>query len=299
MPSKRQREQRNAAGAASLEIFKKRRLEPSSLLNSVQLNIDEDKLSTTDTSDNESESAGTWFWNESANETDSDSEEEDGGDVDEEDLEEEQPKMERAVGPKISKVELKWNRKGEHSLRGGYGKGSRSTQMLYNKSARELREEASKTYNIQALWQRRQDLGMISQSNSQVELEQPRELQPNDGVSSISSLSQIPRGCLASLSKQQPCKNNGMKALKDLTRLVELVTKQEKKYEGRLSPHSNFYRQQLMVQQFFQTQLKTQLSQTRRDLSLTVSHEFGRGHYTACDIVQWEQSWVEGNKKSS
>ena len=134
MPSKRQRAQRNAARAASVEIFKKRRLEASSLLNSVQLNTDDDKLSTTDTSDNESESAETWFWNESANETDSDSEEEGCDDVDEKDLEEEQSKLELAVSPKSTEVELKWNRKGEQTLRGGYGKSLRSIQMLYNKS---------------------------------------------------------------------------------------------------------------------------------------------------------------------
>ena len=107
MPSKRQRAKRNAARAASVEIFKKKRLEASSLLNSVQLNTDDDKLSTTDTSDNESESAGLWFWNESANETDSDSEKEGCDDIDEAYLKEEQPKMERAVSPKSSKVELK------------------------------------------------------------------------------------------------------------------------------------------------------------------------------------------------
>ena len=66
MPSKRQRAQRNAARAASVEIFKKRRLEASSLLNSEQLNTHDDKLSTIDTSNDESDSAR--FWNESANE---------------------------------------------------------------------------------------------------------------------------------------------------------------------------------------------------------------------------------------
>lgn len=70
-------------------------------------------------SDDESDSAETWFWNESANETDSDSEEESCNYVDEKDLEEGQPRMEQAVSPK-----LKWNRKGEQTLRGGYGKGS-------------------------------------------------------------------------------------------------------------------------------------------------------------------------------
>ena len=86
--------------------------------------------------------------------------------------------------------------------------------MLNNKSARELRKEASKTYNIQALWQQSQDLGMISQANSQLELEQPRELQPNNSVSSIPLLSKIPPGCLLPLSKQQFSKNNWMEALK-------------------------------------------------------------------------------------
>ncbi len=111
--------------------------------------------------------------------------------------------------------------------------------MLHNK---ELRKEASKTYNIQALWQQSQDLSMISQANSQVELEQPGELQPNDSVSSIPPLSQILPGCLLPLSKQQFSKNNRMEAFQDLARLLELVTKQEKKYKGRLSPYSDFYR---------------------------------------------------------
>ena len=136
--------------------------------------------------------------------------------------------MEQAVS---LKVELKWNRKREQTLCGGDGKGSRSIQMLHNKCARELRKEASQIYNIQALWQQSTDLGMISQGNSQDELEQSRESQPNAGVSSISPLSQVPRGCLPPLSKQQHSKND----------------RKEKKYKGRLSPHSNFYRRQLMV----------------------------------------------------
>ena len=124
--------------------------------------------------------------------------------------------------------------------------------MLHNKSARELRKEASQKYNIQALWQRSKDLGMIFQANSQDELEQSRESQPNAGVSFISLLSKVPDGCLPPLSKQQNSKNDRIEALKDLTRLLEkikfiLVTEQEKKYKGRLSPHSNFYRRHLMV----------------------------------------------------
>lgn len=145
IPSKRQRAQRNAAQTASIQTFKNRRLEASSPFNSEQLIIDDDKLSTIDTTDDEGDSAGTWYWNESANETDSDSEEESYNNVDEEDLEEEQSKMEQAVSPNNTKVELKWNRKGEQTLCEGYGKGSRSTQILHNKSARKLKKEASQT----------------------------------------------------------------------------------------------------------------------------------------------------------
>ena len=80
MPIKRRLQHLKAARAASVESFKKRRLEASSLPNSARLQIDNDKLSTGDTSDTDGES-GIWFWNESANETNSDSEDEDEGDV--------------------------------------------------------------------------------------------------------------------------------------------------------------------------------------------------------------------------
>ena len=94
---------------------KKRKSEASSLLSSAQPQIDDDKLSTGDTSDTgdtEGES-GTWFWNQSANETGSDSEEEDESGVDEEDCEEEQSRTKQAVSPKASKVEIRWNKEGE------------------------------------------------------------------------------------------------------------------------------------------------------------------------------------------
>ena len=90
---------------------------PLTLSNSGRREIDNNKLSTTDTSntsdssDREGES-GTLFWNESANESDSDSEEE-GNDVDEGDLEEEHSKTERAASPEVPKKELKWNKEGE------------------------------------------------------------------------------------------------------------------------------------------------------------------------------------------
>ena len=48
----------------------------------------------------------------------------------------------------------------------------------------------------------------------------------------------------------------------------------------------------MMVQQFFQTQLKSQPSQSWRELSLIISRAFGRGHHTSRSIMQGENLWV-------
>ena len=46
-----------------------------------------------------------------------------------------------------------------------------------------------------------------------------------------------------------------------MSRLFQLVIEQEIKYEHRLSPHSNFYHQHMIVQKFIQSQLKRNLAQ--------------------------------------
>lgn len=138
MPNKRRREQLKSARAASLEVYKKRRSEANSLPNSAQLWVDDRKLSTStaDTTDTEGES-GTSLWNESANETDSDTEDEENGNH-EKDLEGNESRTEEAVSSEVHKVEIKWSREGQDKLRGGYGKGSKRTQMRHQKSAREF-----------------------------------------------------------------------------------------------------------------------------------------------------------------
>lgn len=133
--------------------------------------------------------------------------------------------------------------------------------MRHNKSAQDLEKETSKTYNIEVLWQWSHDLGMIFKANNQVGLEQSTELQPNNSISSVSSLSDVLPGCIP-LSKQEIHHNQQVKALENLNRLLKLVTEQEKHLGERLSPHSNFYRQHLMLQQFLHTQLYPESSFT-------------------------------------
>ena len=47
-----------------------------------------------------------------------------------------------------------------------------------------------------------------------------------------------------------------------------------------------------MVQQFLQAQLRIGSSQTRHDFSRNVAQSFGRGTFTAQNIVRWENLWV-------
>ena len=294
MPSKRRLEQLKSARAVMAQAHKKRKSEVSSVLDAHHPEIEDDKLSTadtSDTSDTEGES-GIWFWNESVNESGSDTVEGEEDNENESDLEIEET---RAVSPEAPEKEIKWNKEGEDRLRGVYGIGSRSLSKRQRKSARELEEQASKTYDISALWQRNRGLGMISFANSQIKLGQLSKSQPNDGVSSTLPLSKIARGGASLPSNQETLKSQRTGALENLNKLLKLVTEQDKKYGTRLSPHSNFYRRHIMVQQFFQSQLTTQPSLRRRTLSLNVARSFGRGNPTARNSSM-EREWVGSRK---
>ncbi len=51
-----------------------------------------------------------------------------------------------------------------------------------------------------------------------------------------------------------------------------------------------------MVQQFLHTQLQTKSSSSWRTMALTVVQSFGRGMFTARNIVRWEKSWMSKRK---
>lgn len=108
-----------------------------------------------------------------------------------------------------------------------------------------------------------------------------------------STLSEIPRGSTSLLSKKDIHKSQQIKALNDLNRLLKLVTEQKKKYGTRLSPHNNYYRWYVIIQQFLQSQLNSQPSPIQCTLSFNVAQAFGRSSLTARLIIQWEKSWVE------
>lgn len=64
----------------------------------------------------------------------------------------EKSRTKQAYSSKVHKTQVKCNEKGEDKLCETYSKGSRKTQMQYQKSTCELQNERLKIYNIQALW---------------------------------------------------------------------------------------------------------------------------------------------------
>lgn len=102
MSSKRRLEQLKSVRVVAIQALKKRKSEPSLVLNT-QPEILDDKLITADTSDTPGE-AGIWFWNDCANENGSDTEVGEEDDGNESDLE---VGKSRAVSPEAPKKDIK------------------------------------------------------------------------------------------------------------------------------------------------------------------------------------------------
>ena len=171
MPSKRRLEQLRNARLVAVERAKKRKIEKTpNTTTTAQPSIDHNQLCNDDTNDTVgSEGADTRFSNSSANEScpDSKGNTKGGQQSDEEksDVGVKQPRTKEAAPLRNAVKEVRWRKEGENNLRGGYGKGSRSTNKGQGKATKELEKEASKTYNIMALWQHNRDLGPIPETN--------------------------------------------------------------------------------------------------------------------------------------
>lgn len=145
-------------------------------------------------------------------------------------------------------------------MKGAYNSESRATQYRKKDEAKELEKEASQSYQIGTLWQQNCDLGIISASRAESTPSAP--LDPVDNLFSFHLLSQILQGLKISESKREIRIEQRKEAFQVLSRLLQLVTEQEKVYGERLSLYSNFYLRHTMVLQFLQAQLTDKTSQT-------------------------------------
>jgi hypothetical protein len=170
--------------------------------------------------------------------------------------------------------QLKWNLTGEARLRGIRGNGSLSTQERRRRDARELQRQASQSQNIVSMFTKMQEIsGSKTLDSSQKE---PRQL-----------AAPVP---LQTVQEQIALKR--LEALRDLERLLDLVTEQEKKYGYKLTSRKGFLQRHLMVKHFLALQTRNHSGKTRKELSATVAASFNRGLTVARSIIQREKSWV-------
>ena len=120
------------------------------------------------------------------------------------------PRMDEAASLRNAVKEIKWHKERENNLRGGYEKGSRSTNNIQRKATKELEKEASKTYDIRALWQRNRDLGLILKASSGLDTSSESGI---PGITPTSLLSSVPPGFISPPPPQKTRKQQQVKAI--------------------------------------------------------------------------------------
>ena len=90
-------------------------------------------------------------------------------------------------------------------------------------------------------------LSLISNANTPERLAKSPNSGTGNAITPVYPFSQVPSGCAPPKSKQEIDRGQRVNTSKDMTRLLQLVTEQGRKYEERSSTHSNFYCRHVMV----------------------------------------------------
>ena len=229
--SKRQSTQLSQARAAHQENLKKRRVDQQIV-----------KDNSYDTIDDEANSG--WYWHDSSDDDYSDSDKESAGEGEEE---EEERTQSGSQFPTAEPAVLGWDGEGEAKLRGIWGKGSQSMEERKQRNAREFQKQAAQCYHIG---------GMFKKAQEKADQRRKTQVQATDGQHNNQEKSDLNNtaqpACSLPASQKEVLIELRIQALKNLERLMDLVTEQEKKYSSRLSPQSNYYQRHLMVNIFYQ-----------------------------------------------
>lgn len=249
---------------------------------------------------------GAWYWDNSSEDSVSDSDE---GEGDNSEYHTE-PKLEMDTAihkisvatqqdstaqqaPRTAFSMLGWKPGGDKHLRGAWGAGSQSGIERRVRDGKQYQEQASQSYSLKAMVEKNKTVAAEqAQERAQVE-ERLINISDNAGLARDIP---ITAACNPPISKRQALYNLRVDALESLTRLLDLVTEQEKKYGYRLGLQSNFYQRHLMVKHFLASQKHQKLRQKRFELAEAVASTFDRGQTTAQNIIHWENSWVDYGK---
>ena len=126
---------------------------------------------------------------------------------------------------------LGWDGEGEAKLRGIWGKGSRSMKERKQRNAREFQRQAAQCFHIG---------GMFKKAQEKADQRRKTEVQVTDGQQTNQEKGDLNNtakpACPLPVSQKEVLIELRIQALKNLERLMDLVTEQEKKYGYRLSP---------------------------------------------------------------
>lgn len=87
------------------------------------------------------------------------------------------------------------------------------------------------------------------------------------------------------MSNQEILKYQWIEILKDLNKLLKLVTEQEKKYETRFLSYSNFYCHYIIIQQLFQSYFNSQSNKKWQYTFCNIASLFEKKGSTIYNIV--------------
>jgi hypothetical protein len=189
---------------------------------------------------------------------------------------------------------IAWIEGAGSELRGAYRAGSRSAEYQAKKNLESLEAAAKSTYNIVAIWKRQQELKIAlpveysTTSTLQSEIQHSKSM-VRVGDNSIRNLSS---GSDVSDRQSLKQKRIGERAigLQNLQTLLRRKTDQKAKF-GTEGLRGHLLKRYEMVHAFLLAQKKTP-DLTRRTVALNVAHCFGRGEFTARNIIKWENSWI-------
>lgn len=204
-----------------------------------------------------------WYWDNSSEDDISDSDEGEGdnsGYHTEPESDVDTPTHKISVttqqAPRSAFSMLGWKSGGDKHLRGAWGAGSQSGIERKIRDGKQCQEQASQSYSLKAMVEKNRAVAAeLAREKAQAE----KGLINISDTAGLASNISIPAACDPSISKRQALYNLRVDALESLTRLLGLVTEQEKKYRYRLGLQSNFYQRHLMVKHFLASQKRQKL----------------------------------------
>ena len=172
---------------------------------------------------------------------------------------------------------LRRKKSGDKHLQKRWGAGSQLNKERQAANGQKNQKQASQSYSLAKMIEKQKAIAVKRTQDKEKSVDIPDEAELASNIS-------IPVACDPLIFQRQVFKNLRPQALASLTRLLNLVIKQEKKYGYRLGVQSNFYQRHLMVKHFLAIQKRIS-DKDRQDLAKMVASTFDRDKTMGQNIV--------------